>query len=92
MLMEEARRQGERVRITYGDVSTGRKWEDKPVTGTLGRTTGDIKIPILLKQSRSIGGEAILTHCIVKLEIQRYGKHYLPFYQTLIDFKLKEAV
>ena len=88
-LLEEARRNGERVRITLGDIKTGKYWNDKPETGTIGRSTGSIKIPLLIKTKRSSGGCSILTHCIVKLEIQRYGKHYLPYYQTMIPIPCK---
>lgn len=91
-LLEEARINGERVRITLGDVRNGKAWDDKPETGTIGRSKGDIKIPLLIKTKRSFGGGAILTHCIVKLEIKRYGRHYLPCYQTMIPCALSSKV
>ena len=35
--------------------------------GTIGRSTGTIKTPLLISNSRSLGGGAILTDCIVKI-------------------------
>lgn len=56
------------VRLFLGDVKTGRDWlEENDVTGRIGRSMGPIKVPILLANSRSIGGGSILTHCIVRI-------------------------
>lgn len=55
-----------RVRLWYGE--NGKSWdEENDVTGRIGRSTGSIKIPILVNNSRSYGGGAILTDCIVKI-------------------------
>lgn len=60
---------GRRVRIWYGDTETGRSWnEEHEVTGTIGRSCGNIKIPLLLKNSRSYGGGALLDDCIVRID------------------------
>lgn len=57
-----------RVRIFLGDPATGQDWEEEYDTmGYIGRTTGQHKIPILVNNSRSLGGRAILTNCIVKI-------------------------
>jgi len=37
--------------------------------GTVGRSTGTNKIPLLIKTKRSFGGGAILDHCIVKIMV-----------------------
>ena len=59
---------GIRIRFWYGDDETGCSWvEENDTIGTIGRSTGDYKIPLLIKNKRSLGGGAILTHCIVKL-------------------------
>jgi hypothetical protein len=60
----------ERVRIFYG--SEGRIWlEEHDVLGTIGRSTGTIKIPLLIKTSRSFGGGAILDPRIVRVQDAR---------------------
>lgn len=56
-----------RLKIYYGDTKTGRAWGDISV-GYIGRSTGMVKIPLLIKNSRSMGGEGLLDHCIVKIE------------------------
>lgn len=58
-----------RVRIWYGDVETGRSWnEEYSVTGTIGRSTGNIKIPILISNARSYGGRSLLDDCIIRID------------------------
>ena len=36
--------------------------------GTIGNSLGPLKVPILLANRRSIGGPALLDHCLVKLK------------------------
>lgn len=57
---------GTRIRIFLGDITTGKCWNDEyGVTGKIGRSTGTQKIPLLINNQRSKGGDAILTRCIV---------------------------
>ena len=63
--MESIRRQGTRVRFHWGDTATG-----GDVTGTISRPN---KIPILILNRRSIGGGAILDHCIVRITATKGG-------------------
>lgn len=66
--IEQARLNSSRVRVWYGDNVTGASWnEEYGVTGTISRSTGLHKIPLLIANARSIGGGAILTHCIVHM-------------------------
>lgn len=59
-----------RVRIWYGDTNTGVSWMDEYDTmGTIGRSTGKQKIPLLIKNSRSSGGGGILCHCIIRIDV-----------------------
>lgn len=59
-----------RVRIWYGDTKTGLSWMDEYDTmGTIGRSTGKQKIPLLIKNSRSSGGGGILCHCIIRIDV-----------------------
>ena len=58
-----------RIRVFYGDIHTGRSWnEEYDVMGTIGRTTGDIKIPILVHNKRSWGGGALLLSSIIRID------------------------
>ena len=58
----------QRVRIVYGDVNTGKDWlEENDVIGTIGKSTGDKPIPLLIHNARSFGGGGILDHCILKI-------------------------
>lgn len=57
-----------RVRIVYGDIETGKQWsEEYDVIGTIGRSTGVQPIPLLINNSRSMGGCGLLDHCIIKI-------------------------
>lgn len=57
-----------RVRFHWGNTKTGRDYGDVyDVSGTVGRSTGNKKIPLLIHNSRSLGGGAILDDCIVKI-------------------------
>lgn len=67
-ILEDARASGKRIRIYYGDSKTGDIWPDLPMCGTVNRSMGPTKIPLLIKTSRSFGGEGILDHCILKIE------------------------
>lgn len=59
-----------RIRIWYGDTDTGLSWMDEyDMMGTIGRSTGKQKIPLLIKNSRSIGGGGILCHCIIRIDV-----------------------
>jgi hypothetical protein len=68
-VLEQARHRGDRIKLYYGDAETGKDWKEcYDVCGTIGRTTGGIKCPILLSNVRSTGGGLILTDCIVRIE------------------------
>ena len=67
-ILESSRLLQHRIHIFYGDRETGRDWgEENDVTGYVGRSTGTSKIPLLIHNSRSYGGGALLDHCIVKI-------------------------
>lgn len=66
-----------RIEVSYGDVNTGRDWEEIHDTkGYVSRSTGSIKIPLLIYNVRSYGGGALLDHCVVKIVTTR-GKEVL---------------
>jgi hypothetical protein len=80
-ILERARDEGHRLRLFYGDTETGRDWlEELDIMGTIGRSTGTIKIPILIRNRRSTGGPAILDHCIVKITRQHRVLYQHPKY------------
>lgn len=67
-LLERLRSNHIRLRFHWGNTKTGEDWgDDFNVCGTIGRSSGRIKIPILIHNIRSMGGGAILDHCIVKI-------------------------
>jgi hypothetical protein len=60
---------GTRVRIWCGDTESGVAWsEEYDIIGTIGRSMGPLKTPLLISSRRSMGGSAILTDCIVAIE------------------------
>ena len=96
MILEAARNGGYRLRFFLGDSKTGRDWnEENDVVGYIGRSTGSIKIPLLIHNSRSMGGGAMLDDCLVK--IMREGRtlwhhpkyHSLPFTVTSAEPKMR---
>ncbi|MCE9534148.1 MAG: hypothetical protein K8T89_23975 [Planctomycetes bacterium] len=82
--LETARSCRRRIRLYYGDTAKGKDWlEEFGMEGTLGNSMGPLKVPILLANRRSLGGPALLDHCIVKVEWTKGGILYQhPRYHT----------
>ena len=58
-----------RVHILTGITETGKPWYDQCDTcGYIGRSTGTKPIPLLVYNSRSLGGDAILTANILRIQ------------------------
>lgn len=72
-ILEWARCLRVRVRIELGDTKTGRAWEDSEV-GYIGRSTGRVKVPLVLHNSRSHGGPSLLDHCVLRISESKGGK------------------
>jgi len=90
-ILENARNYNKRIRIFYGDMKTGRDWmEIYDTIGIIGRSCGEVKIPLLIKNSRSYGGAAILDNCIVKITIDKKVVYQNPKYY-LPEMKIKES-
>ena len=71
-----------RLRLHYGDTKSGKSWfEENDTIGYIGRSTGEVKIPLLIKNNRSTGGGGILDHCIIG--IQNMAKTWLYKHPTL---------
>lgn len=78
--LEDARIYGYRIHISVGDPDTGQDWHEAyHCEGYIGRSMGPVKSPLLLYNSRTMGGPAILDHCIVK--IRRTGKNGRVLYK-----------
>ncbi len=74
-VLESVRQLSTRVRIYYGDVNTGQCWnEEHDVLGYIGRSTGTVKIPLMIYNTRSLGGPGLLGHCILKIKASKTGQ------------------
>ena len=68
-LLNRLRDNRTRIVVDYGDVKTGKSWgEVYDITGYVGRSTGGIKIPLLIHNSRSHGGGALFDDCILSIK------------------------
>lgn len=68
-ILEYSRKYKQRLILDYGDIKTGQSWgEVFDIRGYIGRSTGNIKIPLLIKTSRSFGGGSVLDNCLVKIQ------------------------
>ena len=75
--LEMCRKNDIRIIVDYGDVKTGRSWgEIHDITGYVGRSTGSVKIPLLVYNKRCYGGGALLDNCIIKISTTK-GKRVL---------------
>lgn len=82
-LLENQRVSGTRVRLFFGDTTTGKAWpEENDVTGRLGRSMGPVKVPILLAKGNSMGGGAVLDHCIVAILTEHGWLYKHPTFST----------
>jgi len=74
-LLEELLENRTRITVDYGDIKTGKSWgEEHDITGYIGRSTGNIKIPLLVYNTRSYGGGALLDHCIIGIKTSKGNK------------------
>jgi hypothetical protein len=74
-ILENARQNRTRLHVSLGDTESGRDWlEENMVHGFIGRSTGCIKIPLLIHNRRSLGGPGLLDHCIVRIRTSSGGR------------------
>lgn len=74
-VLEQARQTRQRVHISLGDTATGHDWlEEFETHGYIGRSMGPVKVPLLVANGRSLGGGAILDHCIVRIRTSSGGR------------------
>ena len=93
--LETSKQRGQRIRVFYGDTATGRDWlEEHDTMGVVSRSSGDVKIPLIIPRQHSFGGSALLDHCIVRImtqdgsgkytEVYRHPKYYQPAFALSI--------
>ena len=76
-ILESARRQGNRIRIFYGNPDTGEDYkETEDVLGYIGRSTGEIKVPVIVYNKRSTGGSKVLDQAIIKITADKHQTLY----------------
>lgn len=98
-LLEAYRKSGAPVRVFLGDAQTGRDWmEEHDVVGTIGRSMGPIKIPLLVPKGED-GGCGLLTANIVRLvdigslrEVYRHPSYHLPDFNIVPETQEKGFV
>jgi hypothetical protein len=67
-VLESLRSTDQRIKIYLGDRVTGRDWmEEDGKIGKAGRSSGPIKIPLLIRTINSHGGGSIMEDSIVKI-------------------------
>lgn len=82
----------QRIRLFYGDSKTGRDWgETYNTMGYVRKSTGQIKIPLLINNSRSMGGEGILTGNIVRITVDKRNIYVHPKYKCNVTVKGKDV-
>ena len=74
-ILESARKNMTRLIVDYGDTITGQSWGERyDIKGYIGRSAGIVKIPLLVYNSRSMGGGALLDSSIIKISESKGGK------------------
>lgn len=74
-VLERARHNRTRLHVSYGDRTSGLDWlEEFDTHGYIGRSMGPVKVPLLIANRRSLGGGAILDHCIVRIRSSAGGR------------------
>lgn len=77
-VLEQYRGTQTRLRIFCGDVETGVAWtEEWHNMGRISRSCGRIKIPLLIANSRSLGGPGLLDNCILGIRLIGGGRPWL---------------
>lgn len=91
-ILEQYRKEGGRLRLFYGDTQTGRCWmEENDVLGKIGRSTGTMKIPLLIAEGEC-GGPGILDSCVVRiLDADTREELYLQKNYFLPDMEIRST-
>ena len=77
-VLENARLNRSRLHISLGETdgpNVGRDWlKEFDAHGYIGRSMGPIKVPLLIANTRSTGGGALLDHCVVRIRRSAGGR------------------
>lgn len=77
-VLENARQYRTRLHISLGETdgpNAGLDWlEEFETHGYVGRSMGPVKVPLLVANRRSLGGGAILDHCVVRIRTSSGGR------------------
>ena len=77
-ILEDARKSKTRLHVSLGKTEgpeAGKDWlEENDVYGFIGRSSGSIKIPLLIYNRISRGGTGLLDHCIVRIRTSSGGR------------------
>ena len=66
-VLESSRTRERKVRLVLGDTRSGEPWlEEHDVVGRIGRSTGTLKVPLLIEAGEH-GGSAILCACLLAI-------------------------
>ena len=72
-----------RCKFYYGDIETGRDYaEESDKIGTIGRSTGEIKIPLFIATPRSRGGGQLFENIVMIKDINRRIIYKNPKYNS----------
>ena len=86
-ILLDAMKHKDRIRIFFGDAESGADWcETYDTMGTIGTSCGMTKVPLLIHNIRSMGGDAISTDSIVKITRNKKVIYQHPDYNCNIKF------
>ena len=95
-VLENARLNRTRLHISLGETDgpeAGKDWlEENMVHGFIGRSTGSIKIPLLVHNRRSLGGFGLLDHQIVRIRTSAGGRvlwHHPSYHHGKLEIRPK---
>ncbi len=92
-ILENARQSRTRLHVSLGDSESGRDWlEENMVHGFISRSTGTIKIPLLVHNRRSLGGPGLLDYCIVRIRASAGGRvlwQHPDYYHGRLEIRQK---
>lgn len=94
-VLENARQNRTRLHVSLGDRDSGKDWlEEFETHGYVGRSMGPVKVPLLVANRRSLGGGAILTHCIVRIRTSAGGRvlyQHPAYHHGQLEIRKKET-
>lgn len=74
-ILNDCYNSGSLIKVYLGDTVTGKAWnEENDIIGTVGRTTGIYKVPLLVAPGEC-GAPSLLDHCIVAIKDVMTGEY-----------------